>query len=98
MQGLEIVKGSILSHPKSPPFVVTFINVDNKPPSHPPPLSSPLKPRKQGIFSGAIEKKCKFIQFVAIFWFLKLGQPFGESVKQLFDILKVKNHFSQTLV
>ncbi len=43
MQGLEIVKGWILSHPKSPPFVVTLINVDNKPHSHAPPLPSPLK-------------------------------------------------------
>jgi hypothetical protein len=50
------------------------------------------------VFNEAIEKKCKFIQFVAIFWFLRLGQPFGESVKRLFVILKVKNHFSQTLV
>jgi hypothetical protein len=42
MQGLEIIKGWILSHPRSPPFVFTLINVDNKPPSHPPPLPSPL--------------------------------------------------------
>jgi hypothetical protein len=44
-------------------------------------------------FSETNEKKCKFIQFVAIFWFLKLGRPLTnfESMKKLFDILKVKN-------
>jgi hypothetical protein len=44
-------------------------------------------------FNEANEKKRKFIQFVAIFWFLKLGRTLTdfESMKQLFDILKVKN-------
>jgi hypothetical protein len=26
------------------------------------------------VFSEVVEKKCKFIQFVAIFWLLKLGR------------------------
>ncbi len=36
---------------------------------------------------------CKFIQFVVIFLFLKLGQPLidFEKMKQLFKFLKVKN-------
>ncbi len=35
----------------------------------------------------------KFIQFVAIFWLLKLGCPLTnfEKMKQLFEFLKVKN-------
>jgi len=38
-------------------------------------------------------KKCKFIQFVAIFWLLKLGRPltYFENMKEPFNILKVKN-------
>ncbi len=39
----KLSKGGSYLIPKSPPFVVTLINVDNKPPSHPPPLPSPLK-------------------------------------------------------
>jgi hypothetical protein len=43
-------------------------------------------------FCEANEKKSKFIQFVAIIWFLKLGWPLidFESMKKLFDILNVK--------
>jgi hypothetical protein len=42
--------------------------------------------------SEASEKKPKFVQFVAIFWLLKFSQPLidFESMKELFDILKVK--------
>jgi len=42
--------------------------------------------------SEANEKKPKFVQFVAIFWLLKLDKPLidFESMKELFDILKVK--------
>jgi hypothetical protein len=41
------------------------------------------------------EKKWKFLKFVVIFWCLKLGQPIVdfESMKMLFDFLKVKNMF-----
>ncbi len=41
--------------------------------------------------SEASEKKPKFVQFVAIFLLLKLGKPLidFESMKELFDILKV---------
>jgi hypothetical protein len=40
-------------------------------------------------YSEVREKKRKFIQFVAIFWLLKLGGPLTsfESMKELFDIL-----------
>jgi len=43
-------------------------------------------------FNEVSEKKPKFIQFVAIFWLLKLGQPLidFESMKKLFVILTVK--------
>jgi hypothetical protein len=39
------------------------------------------------------KKKWKFLKFVVIFWFLKLGQPIVhfKSMKMLFDFLKVKN-------
>ncbi len=39
------------------------------------------------------EKKWKFLKFVVIFWFLKLGQLIVdfESMKMLFEFLKVKN-------
>ncbi len=39
------------------------------------------------------EKKWKFLNFVVIFWFLKFGQPIVdfESMRMLFDFLKVKN-------
>jgi len=42
--------------------------------------------------SEVSEKKPKFVQFVPIFWLLKLGKPLidFESMKELFDILKVK--------
>ncbi len=41
----------------------------------------------------ARENKQKFLQFVAIFWLLKLDQPMTnfESMKMLFDFLKVEN-------
>jgi hypothetical protein len=40
-------------------------------------------------YSEVSEKKHKFIQFVAIFWLLKLGRPLidFENMKELFDIL-----------
>jgi hypothetical protein len=40
-----------------------------------------------------IDNKCKFIQFVVIFWILKLGWPFidFEKMKELFEFSKVKN-------
>jgi hypothetical protein len=40
-----------------------------------------------------VENKCKFTQFIAIFWLLNLGQPLidFEKMKQLFGFLKVKN-------
>jgi len=49
------------------------------------------------VFSEIVEKKCKFIQFVAIFWLLKLGRSLAnfESMKQLLDILKMKNTLSK---
>jgi hypothetical protein len=49
------------------------------------------------VFNEIVEKKCKFIQFVAIFWFLKLGQSLEnfENMKQLLNILKVKNTLSK---
>jgi hypothetical protein len=49
------------------------------------------------VFSKVVEKKCKFIQFVAIFWLLKLGQSLAnfKSMKQFFDLLKVKNTLSK---
>ncbi len=43
--------------------------------------------------SLAKEKKWKFLQFVALFWLLKLDRPMTnfESMKMLFDFLKVEN-------
>ncbi len=40
-------------------------------------------------YNEASEKKHKFIQFVVIFWLLKLGWPLTnfENMKELFDIL-----------
>jgi hypothetical protein len=51
----------------------------------------------------AIHNKCKFIQFVVIFWILKLGRPFidFEEMKELFEFFKVKStphkHWSNSI-